>query len=109
MKKMFFASDEQALQYLSDVTGQKVLVAAKKKKKWSGDVKTKWTPPPELFTKPAETIANTLAKAGQTLKRAMARLNFYINRSGANLSDKDKARLDHAKELLHAKFEKNED
>jgi len=108
MKKMFFASDEQALQYLSDITGTKVMVAAKKKK-WSGAVKTKWSPPPELFTKSAEVIANSLAKSGQTLKRAMNRLSFYCNRAGSNLSDKDKARLDHAKELLHKKFEKDED
>lgn len=108
MKRMFFASEEQALQHLADLTGTNVMIAAKKKK-WSGAVKPKWSPPPELFTKSANVIADTLAKSGQTLKRAMARLNFYVNRSGSNLSDKDKARLEYAKELLHKKFEKDED
>lgn len=35
----------------------------------------------------------------------MARLNFYINRAGDNLSNDDKARLESAKEKLSAAYD----
>jgi hypothetical protein len=38
----------------------------------------------------------------------MAKLNFYINRAGENLSSKDKSRLEHAKGLLKKLYGKNE-
>lgn len=73
--------------------------------KWSGKVDSEWTAPEGLFTKPADHIARKLKAASKDLKQAMSRLNFYINRAGENLSDKDHARLEHAKEILHSLYE----
>lgn len=82
--------------------------AKKSKKKWSGKVETSWHPPEGFFEKDAETIARELKKNSKNRQQAMSRLNFYINRAGKNLSDKDKARLEHAKKLLAAKYDKEE-
>jgi hypothetical protein len=71
---------------------------------WSSEVDTEWTPPEDLFTKDSEIIANTLKKSSESLKQAMARLNFYINRAGDNLSSDDKKRLEKAKDLLSGMF-----
>lgn len=101
MKELKFASEDEALQHLADLTGQKILVA----KKWSGKVEVKWEPPEGFFTKGAVAIADGLHSASKTLKQAMSRLNFYINRAGDNLSRDDHKRLERAKELLHKKFE----
>ena len=73
-------------------------------KKWSGNVKTVSTYPPEgLFTKDPETIARTLASKKVSPKgpgSGMRMLTFFINRAGKNLSASRKARLQKAKELL---------
>lgn len=82
-----------------------VALKESKEAKWSGKVDTEWTAPEGLFTKPADHIARKLKAASKDLKQAMSRLNFYINRAGENLSDKDHARLEHAKELLHKLYE----
>ena len=77
---------------------------------WSGDVKTKKHPPEELFSKgSASEIIDWLVKEHDGLKGAMSALNFYINRAGKNLNDKQKAKLEHAKALLHHKKEVKED
>ena len=76
-----------------------------REERWSGKVDTEWTAPEGLFTKPANHIARKLKAASKDLKQAMSRLNFYINRAGENLSDKDHARLEHAKEILHSLYE----
>jgi hypothetical protein len=39
--------------------------------------------------------------------KAGKKLSFYINRAGSNVNDTDKARLDHAKEIMHERIEKN--
>jgi len=70
-------------------------------KKWSKDVETKWHPPEGFFEEPAEKIASGLKQASDGLEQASDRLNFYINRTGSNLSEEAKKRLDRAKELLH--------
>lgn len=67
---------------------------------WSGKVETKWKPPAGLFTQSSEKIASALAAASANLKQAMSRLNFYINRAGKNLTDKDIKRLNKVKDLL---------
>ena len=72
---------------------------------WSEKVTTKWTPPKGFFELPAEKIATGLKDASDSLKQAMSRLDFYINRAGSNLSDKDVARLDAAKEKLRKLYE----
>jgi hypothetical protein len=74
---------------------------------WSGDVKTKWEPPEDLFAKgSAKKIADVLASVSKDLKQAMGRLNFYKNRAGKNLDADRKKALDGAAELLQKKFAK---
>lgn len=75
---------------------------------WSATVKTKWKPPEGLFTKGATHIARVLAKESGSLKQAMSRLNFYINRAGKNLPPKRKKSLNMAKEKLRQEFIKKE-
>ncbi len=67
---------------------------------WSEDVKTDWHPPEGFFTKSAESIAQGLKRASDSLKQAMSRMSFYENRGGSNVSDADKAKYDKVKELL---------
>lgn len=67
---------------------------------WVQNVKTKWSPPPGLFTKDAKTIATVLKKESKNLKQAMARLNFYINRAGKKLSKERREELEKAKKIL---------
>lgn len=75
-----------------------------RKKKWSRDVTTDSTHPPEgLFTKDPETIARLLASKKVSPKgpgSGMRMLTFFINRAGKNLSTSEKTRLKKAKELL---------
>ena len=66
--------------------------------KWSKDVETKWEPPEGFFKGSASSIAKGLEKASSSLKQAMSRLNFYINRAGEKLENKEE--LEKAKELL---------
>lgn len=70
-------------------------------KKWSGDVKTHSNLPEGTFEKSAKGIAKTLKEKSDSLKQAMSRLNFYINRAGSKLSDEDKSKLERAKSELH--------
>ena len=74
-------------------------------KKWSGDVHEKWHPPEGFFKQSAEKIAHGLKSKSDSLKQAMSRLNFYINRAGKNLSAEDKKRLENAKDKLHRLYE----
>jgi hypothetical protein len=73
-------------------------------KKWSGEVKTVSTYPPErLFTKDPETIARTLASKKVSPKgpgSGMRMLTFYINRAGKNLAASQRKNLQRAKQLL---------
>lgn len=73
-------------------------------KKWSSQVKTASTYPPEgLFNKDPETIARTLASKRVSPKgpgSGMRMLTFYINRAARNLSVRRKAQLQRAKDLL---------
>ena len=73
---------------------------------WVKRVKTKWTPPAGLFKKSASEIAKGIAAASKDLKQAMARLNFYINRAGKNLSAERKAELEKAKGELRKIYKK---
>jgi hypothetical protein len=75
-------------------------------KKWSGAVKTKWEPPEGLFTKGKTEIARILAAQSDSLKQAMSRLNFYINRAGKNIPKKQLRVLNMTKEVLRKMFEK---
>jgi len=67
---------------------------------WSADVVTHWEPPEGLFIKSAKAIVTALKRAPGGLSKAMARLNFYINRAGSNLSAERKSELEKAKSLI---------
>jgi hypothetical protein len=67
---------------------------------WSDKVPVKWHPPKGFFKKSASDIASGLKSASKSLGQAMARLNFYINRSGSNLSSDRKSTLGNAKKIL---------
>lgn len=73
-------------------------------RKWSGNVKTVSTYPPErLSTKDPETIARTLASTKVSPKgpgSGMRMLTLFINRAGKNLSASRRAKVQKAKELL---------
>jgi hypothetical protein len=71
--------------------------------------------PEGLFTRSSRQIAEGLKQAalesnrtkGTKFQSAMSMLNFYINRAGKNLSDKDRQRLEQAKNELRKIFKKN--
>jgi hypothetical protein len=73
-------------------------------RKWSADVKTTSTNPPEgLFTKSASTIARTLATRKVSPKgpaSGLRMLTFYINRAGNDLSQDRREELEKAKRLM---------
>ncbi len=81
-----------------------------KTKKWSHNVTTVSTFPPEgIFTKDAETIARVMARPEVSPKgigSAIRMVQFYINRAGRNLPDDRKAELEKAKEILREKLKK---
>ncbi|MGA3129752.1 MAG: DUF3175 domain-containing protein [Terracidiphilus sp.] len=84
-------------------------MARAKNNRWSANVKTVSTYPPEgLFTKDAKTIARSLASKKVSPKgpgSGMRMLAFYINRAGKGLSAERKAELEQAKELLSEKVQ----
>jgi len=75
-----------------------------KNKRWVAKVKTDSTHPPAgLFTKPAATIARTLASSRVSPKgpgSGMRMLTYFINRAGRGLSASRRAELEKAKTLL---------
>jgi hypothetical protein len=77
--------------------------------KWSNDVKEKFHPPEGLFkNKSAGEIAKVISQnwtAG--LKTSMARLNYFLNRGGENISPEIKKKVEKAKELVHNHYNKN--
>jgi hypothetical protein len=80
-------------------------------KKWSNNVKTVSTYPPEgIFTKDAETLARVMSSKEVSPKgigSGIRMVQFYINRAGKNLSPSRKAELEKAKEIMRKKL-KNE-
>jgi len=75
-----------------------------KKKKWVRKVKTVSTAPPkDLFTKDAQTIANTMAKKSVSPKgigSGIRMIQYFINRAGKNLSVTRRKELEKAKAIL---------
>jgi len=68
---------------------------------------------PGVFTKERpEDIARSLARSAEASERrrakpfqsAMSMLTFYINRAGRNLSEKDRQRLEGAKDALRRHY-----
>ena len=88
-----------------DVLMEKYLREKKKVNKWSNKVKTKWHPPEGLFKNGSpEEIASTVSQ-GADLKTAMARLNFFLNRGGSNISPAIRKKVEKAKDILSSSKE----
>ena len=83
-----------------------------KKRKWVRGVTTVSTyPPSDLFTKDAETIAQTMASEKVSPKgigSGIRMIQFFINRAGKNLPAERKQELEKAKHILQAKLRKRE-
>jgi len=81
-------------------------------RRWSAKVTatSDATHPPEgLFKKDAATIARTLASkkvSPKGVSSGMRMLTFYINRAGKNLPKSRMRVLEKAKELMHARVER---
>ena len=97
-------SVENKIEYLIE----EAVVSLEEAKKWSQKVKEKWHPREGLFRSgSAEEIASEVSEHGKaSLKTAMARINFYMNRAGKNLPDNEKGRLNRAKEILDKRYGK---
>lgn len=81
-----------------------------KTKKWSHNVKTVSTYPPEgIFTKDAETIARVMSSKEVSPKgigSGIRMVQFFINRAGKNLPPDRKAELEKATEIMRNKLRK---
>ncbi len=79
--------------------------------KWVQNVKTVSTfPPKDLFTKDAGTIARVMGSRKVSPKgigSGIRMIQYFINRSGKQLSEKRKQVLEHAKHLLQTKQKRN--
>jgi tRNA(adenine34) deaminase len=79
----------------------------RKTKKWSGQVKTVSTFPPEgTFTKDAKTIARVMASKKVSPKgigSGIKMIQFFINRAGKDLPPGRKRELEKAKRILREK------
>ena len=80
-------------------------------KKWVRKVKSVSTAPPkDLFTKDAQTIANTMAKKSVSPKgigSGIRMIQYFLNRGGKNLPVTRRRELEKAKRLLQKKNTKN--
>ncbi len=86
-------------------------MAQQSRKRWVARVNTESTFPPEgLFKKNAATIARTLASRKVSPKgpgSGMLMLTYFINRAGKGLAAARRKELEKAKELLHARVERD--
>jgi tRNA(adenine34) deaminase len=83
------------------------------KKKWVQDVKTVSTFPPKgTFTKDAESVARIMASkrvSPKGLGSAIRMVQYFINRSGKDLSAKRKRELQRAKAILQEKLRRQKE
>lgn len=70
---------------------------------WSEHVMTKWHPEKGFFKQSAEAIAEGLKENSDSLRQAMDRLDFYVNRAGDKLEDPEK--FERAKIILHELYQ----
>jgi hypothetical protein len=86
---------------------------ASKNKRWVSGVKTDSTHPPAgLFTKPAATIARSLASKKVSPKgpaSGMRMLTYFINRGGRGLNASRRKELERAKILLSKRIERDKE
>ena len=74
---------------------------------WSKSVTKheKWHAPEGTFEKSAEEIAKIISQDKKvSLKKAMARLNFFLNRGGSNVPSDTRARVNKAKDILRKMY-----
>jgi uncharacterized protein DUF3175 len=80
-------------------------------KKWVQNVESVSTfPPKDVFTKDAETIAQTMASkkvSPNGIGSGIRMIQYFINRGGKNLSVTHRNELEKAKRILHEKLEKS--
>lgn len=80
---------------------------SREKKYWIQKVKTVSTfPPPGTFTKDAKTVARIMGSKKVSPKgigSGIRMIQYFINRSGKNLSAKQKHNLEEAKRILQEK------
>lgn len=77
--------------------------------KWQGEVNKKKHPPEGLFANAEpKTIVKWLKDNHKEYKSAMSSLNFYINRSGKNLTAERKAELESTKDALRKAYKISE-
>ena len=78
-------------------------------KRWSRDVTTVSTYPPEgLFTEDAVTIARTMASkkvSPRGIGSGIRMVQFFINRAGKNLPPERRSELEKAKRIMQATAE----
>jgi len=97
-----FTSIEKKIQHLIEEAEEK----------WSQEVtkKEKFHPPEGTFKeKSAQEIARIISQnwtAG--LQTTMARLNFFLNRGGENISPEIRAKVNHAKEIVREHYAQKE-
>ena len=75
--------------------------------KWSGSVKTKWSPPEGLFSSgsSSEIASKAISGHGGDLGKAVQSISFYLNRAGKNLPTEQKDRVEKAKEIVQKQIE----
>jgi Protein of unknown function (DUF3175) len=82
------------------------------RKKWVAKVKTVSTfPPAGLFTKDAETIAQTMARKSVSpggIGSGIRMIQYFINRAGKDLAPARKRELEKAKRILQARAREKE-
>ena len=74
--------------------------------KWSNEVHGRFHPPEGTFKeKSAEEIARIISQNWRaSLQTTMARLNFFLNRGGENISPEIRAKVNHAKEIVRKHY-----
>ena len=65
-----------------------------------------WKDPKAIAQSLKRSAEHSKRRKGTPLQSAMGMLTFYINRAGGNLSKAEHAKLEKAKDELHALFDK---
>ena len=79
--------------------------------KWTQKVHEKFHPPAGTFSEgSAEKIADVISEHGKApYKTAIARLNFFLNRGGKNVSPTVRAKVEKAKKILEKRYANKKD
>jgi hypothetical protein len=79
--------------------------------KWAQKVKEKFHPPEGTFSeKSAEEIARIISQNWEAgLQKTMARLNFFLNRGGKNITPEIRKKVERAKDIVHDHYKKHKE